>query len=211
MFSSVAACALLGLEISPNMSEAYLIAYGKENPVCQLQPSYIGLIKLALKHPDIKGISVRVVRANDEFLFKDGIDRVLTHKFNPFDTDEKRGEIIGVHASYETHAGYFDFETMNMEQIAAVRSVSKGGDIWRKWFEEMAKKSVLRRLCKRIPKTLELTQAINYDIDLERGKAQDHSGHINIDITDGPEPKQPVIAEGDPSLSDPDLYPENQA
>lgn len=180
IFMCASSSAMMGLELSKDMGEAYLVPYGD---VCQLQPSYKGLIKLALRHPDIKGISCRLVYENDDYDFNDGIKRSVKHHFDPFMDD--RGNLIGVYASYETMSGYYDFETMNMMEVQKVKSKSKGGNIWNEWYEEMVKKSALRRLCKRIPKTIELSKALDFDMNLETARPQDHGEVIDVTGSDG--------------------------
>lgn len=186
IFMCASSSAMMGLELSKDIGEAYLVPYGK---VCKLMPSYKGLIKLALRHPDIKGISCSLVYENDKYEFSGGSDRYLIHKFDPFKAD--RGLLIGVYASYETASGFFDFEALNMEEVNKCRKVSKGGNIWNDWHEEMVKKTALRRLCKRIPKLIDLNKALDFDMNIETKKPQDHGENFDDmkDVT--PEEEQP--------------------
>ncbi len=193
MFMSVASCALLGLEISKEIGEAYLVKYGD---TCTLMPGYKGMIKLALKHPDVRGISVRVVRANDHVEIVDGTERKIVHDYDPFALNSVRGDTVGVYATYETVRGYSDFEIMNMDDLIACKNVAKTKKVWDAWPRQMQSKSVLKRLCKRMPRSLESNQAIGFDNASESGKFQNHSAFLPKELVDDlppePEPKTPT-------------------
>ena len=75
--------------------------------------------------------------------------------------------MIGVYAVARMKDGGVICEIMNMEQLAKIRKVSRSGDNgpWKEWPEEMAKKSVLRRIAKYLPSSADVDQMFDHDSD----------------------------------------------
>lgn len=65
------------------------------------------------------------------------------------------------------------FEVMNRAEIEAVRSQSKAGTRgpWVSHWDEMAKKTVIRRLFKLLPVSIEAHRAVEVDEKTDRGEA----------------------------------------
>lgn len=126
--------------------EVYLVPYGN---VLNFTPSYIGMIKMAHQYSvePVKDIYARVVRQGDEFeeAIIDGRPSV-NFKPLPFNGNE----IIGVFAVCSFTDGRIKIETMSRDEIEACRSRSKAKNAgaWEEFYQEMAKKTVIRRLCK---------------------------------------------------------------
>lgn len=138
--------AMLGLDFYNH--EAYLIGYGSD---LQYQTSYIGAQKLIKKYAihKVKNIYAELVREDD--VFETGIvenKRYVTFKPKAFNNKP----VIGVFAVVEFVDGDILVETMNNDEIESVRKKSKMGNAgaWKEFPGEMAKKSVIRRLCKKI-------------------------------------------------------------
>lgn len=138
--------AMLGLDFFNK--EAYLVGYGSD---LQYQTSYIGAQKLIKKYAihKVKNIYAELVREDD--VFETGIDankRYVTFKPKAFNNKP----VVGAFAVVEFEDGDIQVETMNMEELEAVRKKSKMGNAgaWKDFSGEMQKKSVIRRLCKRI-------------------------------------------------------------
>ena len=74
------------------------------------------------------------------------------------------------------------FEVMNRAEIEAVRSQSKAGTRgpWVSHWDEMAKKTVIRRLFKLLPVSIEAHRAVEVDEKTDRGEAVTAS-----DVIDG--------------------------
>lgn len=112
---------------------------------------YIYKLKEILKNAFIKA---ELVYGNDTFrIVKENGNAKYIHKIaNPF---AKRNEIVGAYAymSYTDEAGEHSvIETMDREEIEKIRQASatflKMTSVWDIWYGEMAKKAVIRRLCK---------------------------------------------------------------
>lgn len=144
--------AFLGLDFF--QKECYAIPYGN---TIQFQTDYKGETKMAKKYSirPIKDIYAKVVRKGDFFEeeIKEG-QQYVNFKPLPFNNEE----IIGAFAIVLYQDGGMEYETMSTEQIEGIRkSFSKmpNGLMWSKTPEEAYKKTVLRRLTKKIEKDFE--------------------------------------------------------
>ena len=71
---------------------------------------------------------------------------------------------LGVYAIAVYPDGSIDFEVLEISDIETCRSVSKNPNgVWKKWYNEMAKKSAIRRLFKRLPKESKCADIATYD------------------------------------------------
>lgn len=170
--------AMLGLDFFNK--EAYLVGYGQD---LQYQTSYIGSQKLIKKYAirPVRNIYAELVREDD--VFEMGIienKRYVTFKPKPF--NNKR--IVGTFAVVEYEDGDIAVETMNIDEIESVRKKSKMGNAgaWKDFYGEMVKKSVIRRLCKKIEIDFENTeqkQIFEADTDIETNPAEIRNNEIN--------------------------------
>lgn len=112
-------------------------------------PSYKGLRKMAIEKSvrPIKDIYARPIYEGDtvEEVFINGEPK-LTYKSNFM----KRGKWIGVLAVCVFKDNSEIYELMDMDQINAVKAKSRNSGAWKDFPQEMAKKAVIRRLCKQI-------------------------------------------------------------
>lgn len=163
VFVALLNCTAAGLE--PDGQHAHLIPYGNE---CKLIIDYKGLLAIARRH----GVhcTTKVVYKNDMFevVEDDGTGRTtLLHKV---DYTKPRGDMFAVYSratwSQESH-DYLDYEIMTKADCEKIRDTSKAGKSgpWKDWFDEMCRKTVIRRHSKRWPLTAEAYQAINNDDD----------------------------------------------
>lgn len=96
-------------------------------------------------------IDAQVVYTNDEFEQQLGDDAAIHHKAPKLGT--KRGDPLGVYAIAHLPNGMVMREVMDTEQVEQVRNASrsKNAGPWKDWWTEMARKTVIRRLAKRLP------------------------------------------------------------
>lgn len=135
----------LGLDFLSN--EAYLVPFGGK---LQFMTSYKGSVKLVKKYSirPVKDIYARVIRQGDELIEK-VVNGEPTIDFIPKMLND--GEIIGAFAVCLYQDGGIAYDVMSKADIENSRSVSKvSGGPWKKFYGEMAKKTVLHRLCKHI-------------------------------------------------------------
>lgn len=150
--------AYLGLDFMNK--ECYQVAYGNS---IQFQTSYIGECKFVKKYAirPIQDIYAKVVREGDSFEEKI-IDGKPSIEFHPVSFSNNK--IVGAFAVVLYSDGGMEYEVMSTEDINNVRtSYSKASNskAWKNSWDEMAKKTVLRRLCKHIETDFESVEARN--------------------------------------------------
>jgi recombination protein RecT len=189
LLGAIMQAAQLGLEPDGVLGHAYLVPFKDE---VQLIIGYKGLIDLARRSGQISTIFARVVHAADQFEFSYGLDETLQHIPT---RDADPGELVTVYAVARLKDGGQQFEVMTKREIDQIRAQSRAADDgpWVTHYEEMAKKTVLRRLCKMLPASVELARAVALDERADLGLPQQLE-----DIVDGE-----IIAEkGKPTLDD---------
>ena len=169
--------AMLGLNFINR--ECYLVGYGDQ---LNYQTSYIGAQKLVKKYAikPVKNIYAELVHEDD--LFETGIEankRFVTFKPKPFNNKP----VIGAFAVAEFEDGDILIETMSLEELEAVRKVSKmaNAGAWKSFPGEMQKKSVIRRLCKKIEidfENPEQKKIFEADTDIETDPAEIRDNQI---------------------------------
>ena len=166
--------AQLGLEPNTPLGQAYLIPYNNKGTLeVQFQIGYKGLLDLAYRSGEVDIIQAHIVYENDTFECEYGLNPTLKH----IPADSKKGEPVKVYAVFRTKTGGFGFEVMSMDEIrehAAKYSQTYGSKYspWTNTFEEMAKKTVLKKVLKYAPMKSEFA----------RGVAQD--GTIKTELTE---------------------------
>lgn len=170
--SSVALAAELGLEPSGTLGSAYLVPFkdGKDGKMkAQLIPGYRGLIDLAKRGGEVINIEARIVHEKDEFEIVYGTETRITHK--PAVIDEP-GNMICVYSIARLKDGSTQVEMMTAKQVLGIKARSKSRDNgpWKTDFEEMARKSCVKRLVKYLPLSIELARAMQTDDDIEAGR-----------------------------------------
>lgn len=158
LFEGLMKGALCGLDFLNK--ECYLIQYGND---IQFQTDYKGEVKFTKKYSvqPIKDIYAKVVRQGDEFT-EEIVNGQQTVSFKPIPFNG--GDIIGAFAVCYFQNGSMIYETMSLADIQSVRnnySRASQSKAWKYSFDEMAKKTVLRRLCKHIDTDFESVEARN--------------------------------------------------
>lgn len=167
--------AQLGLEVNTPLGQAYVLPYKNHGTLeAQFQLGYKGLIDLAYRSGEVEVIQAHVVYANDEFTCEYGLEPKLTHK--PADKD--RGEPIKVYAVFKTKSGGYGFEVMSMDDVKQhaakySKSFSSSFSPWKTNFEEMAKKTVLKRVLKYAPLKSDFVKAAVQDEVIKKNLAED--------------------------------------
>jgi len=158
---SIMAAAELGLDCGGSLGSAYLVPYGQE---CQLIIGFRGMIDLARRSGQISSIEARVVWANDKFDVAYGTQTKITHV--PA-LDQDPGAFRLVYAVATLKDGGQQVEVMTKAQVDAIktRSRASGNGPWVTDYPEMARKTVVRRIFKYLPVSIELTQAMTSDAD----------------------------------------------
>lgn len=203
LVGAIGQCAQMGLEPNTVLGHAYLVpfntkrkdAQGKERWVKSVQViiGYKGLIDLARRSGQIVSIAAHEVCENDHFELVYGLDEKLNHT----PAIAERGEVIGFYAVAKLKDGGHCFEFMSRYQINEImaNSQSKGAyGPWKDNFVEMGRKTVIRRLSKYLPLSVEFQTASALDGMSDTGKDQHLDTVINGEINIMPD-DAPVIEE----------------
>lgn len=171
-------CASLDLSLNKAQGEAYLVPYG---PVCTMMVGYKGFLTLIYRTGAVHSVQVDAVYQGDEFAIRSGTNPGVTHVLAP-DVPRDDVHLRGVYCIVNHLDGPPSIEWMNREQIAQVQRSSKAAHgPWQYWYVEMAKKSVVRRMQKMLPKRaddlwgrklLEAEEIDNRDFGLMRAEAR---------------------------------------
>jgi recombination protein RecT len=201
-------CAQLGLEPGP-LGHAYLVPYGQE---VTFIAGYRGLVDLARRSGLVSSVQARVVRDGDDFDYAFGLEPRLEHTPRA-DADKP---VTHVYAVIKLKDGGVDFDVMTKTEVDAIRKRSKasGSGPWVTDYAEMAKKTVLRRLLKTAPMSVEYQQAVANDEQTRTSVSLDGID-LNVPVDDPeaidgevvdywPDTAQP--GDGDPA-GDPPLDP----
>lgn len=144
--------AQLGVEPNTPLGQAYLIPFNNHGTdEVQFQLGYKGLIDLAYRSGQVSTIQAHAVRENDHFEYQLGLDPKLEH----VPATKDRGEATHYYAVVRMKDGGFCFAVMSKADVEAhAKKYSKaysGFSPWKTAFDEMAKKTVLKKALKYAP------------------------------------------------------------
>ena len=187
-YGAVLQCAALGLEPGSALGHCYLLPFGngkdkQGRPNAQLIIGYRGMIDLARRSGQIVSLQAYCVHEQDTFNYKLGLDPDIEHI--PASVAD-RGKVTHVYAVAKLKGGGVQFEVMSRAEIEKVRASSKAGNSgpWSSHWDEMAKKSVIRRLFKYLPVSIEAVRAVEIDEKSERGEAVTEQDFIEAEFID---------------------------
>jgi len=145
--------AAIGISLNPAKQHAYLVP--RAGGIC-LDISFQGLRKIATDSGAILWAKVELVYTNDKFTWK-GPTEKPDHDADPF---SERGPIKGGYCIAKLPSGEFMTEVMSVEEINKVRDTSKAAKNgpWVNWYDEMAKKTILKRAFKQWPQSSDNVQ-----------------------------------------------------
>lgn len=167
--------AQLGVEPNTPLGQAYLLPYKNKGVLeCQFQLGYKGMLDLAYRSGEVTIIQAHEVCENDEFTYSFGLDPQLHHV--PART--QRGEVICYYAMFRTKDGGFGFEVMSREDVEKhakrySKSYSGGYSPWSTNFDEMAKKTVLKKALKYAPMKSDFVRGTASDETIKHDIAPD--------------------------------------
>jgi recombination protein RecT len=221
-------CAQLGLE--PGVTgEAYLIPRkngrlsreatrkaGRETDVYEVQLTigYQGMAKLFWQSPLAKSLDAQAVYENDDFDYEYGLNPTLRHRPSLQD----RGEAIAYYSVATLVNGGFAFIVLSRSDVEKIRIRANAGtgerdSPWKTDYDEMAKKTCLRRMFKLLPKSPELARALSQDEGVRTDWAEDAidvqpvypdavAGEVEHDSQDAAESGNPAQTTADDWPSD---------
>jgi len=140
------------LEIGGVLGQSYMVPY---NGTATFQVGYRGMVTLAHRSRRVASVCAVSVRAGDKFKVTQGTSRGIEHE-----PSEQLGnrEVTHVYAVVQYRGGGTDFEVMTKDTINQHRDrfspewkYRGQASVWGQHWEQMALKTVLRRLLKRCP------------------------------------------------------------
>lgn len=182
LFGAVVTCAQLGLEPNTPQGHIYLIPFEnrkKQTYEVQVIVGYKGLIDLARRSGEIVSISSHAVFDGDPFDVMFGTDESVTHRPK---LQGDRGHIVGFYAVAKLVGGGTQFEFMSTSDVNKIRDGSQGYKTairfnkqdtpWISSYEQMGRKTVIRRLCNYLPMSIELANAVALEGRAEKNESQ---------------------------------------
>lgn len=183
--------ASIGISLNPANKHAYLVP--RDGRIC-LDISYMGLLHLAMSTGSILWGQCKLVHANDSYC-NNGLDKAPVHSYKPFGD---RGAVIGAYCTVKTCDGDYLTDEMAYEDIVKIQNSSKAKNgPWKTHWNEMARKTVVKRASKYWPTVDRLSNAIHH-LNTDSGE-----GLTEKDITpviDNPiEELKVLLADKDPA------------
>jgi len=172
VFGAIIQASQLGLEIGV-LGQAYLVPFKNSRKggiyEAQLIPGYKGLISLARRSGEVTSIETNIVYENDEFDLSLGVDSNLTHK--PY-LDGDRGKPRLVYGVAKFKDGGYHLEWMPMSEVNKIRARSKTSESgpWVTDYDQMVRKTLIRRMANYLPMSIELQQALQVSDAADEGK-----------------------------------------
>ncbi len=170
-FGAMISSAQAGLEIGEIFGQAYLVPFKNEKKKiteCQLIIGYRGMIQLAHRSGQVKNIHADVVWDNDFFDYGRGMNQRFEHVPNM----QQDGKHI-THAYAYAHLmnGGFEYVVLKKKDVDKIKDAAKTQKFWGVHYNEMAKKTALRRLFKLLPVSSEIMQVIARDDAAYKGES----------------------------------------
>lgn len=163
---------ITGLTLNPIHNLAYLTPRRVgDNVEAILMPSYRGLVKLLTDTGSVKNVYAHIVYEGDEYEVSLGSNYEIIHK-----PKRRSKKPIVLYAIGVLMDGSIQHEEMSVEEINEIRDRSDGwksfkagkakSAIWETDWGEMARKTVIKRLSKYLPKT-EKWDKVNQAIEID--------------------------------------------
>jgi len=143
--------------------EAALVPFnGKGGRAVQYMPMIAGILKKIRNSGELASISANVVYQRDQFDYELGDEERIKHK--PHLGDD-RGAPVAVYAIARTKDNAVYREVMSVGEVEKIRRASRAANAgpWVDHWGEMARKTVIKRLAKRLPSSTDLDQVIASD------------------------------------------------
>lgn len=156
---TVLTAAKLGIDPDGTHNSAWPVRYGSE---MKLMPGYGGMVELICRSPDVSHIDAATVFDGDAFDWSKGTSPHIKHV--PSSTADRTAKGSHYYAVAFLTNGLTRFEVMD---LAEVTKISNNSGPWKQHWNQMAIKTVVRRLAKLMPITREAKQAIEISDQFE--------------------------------------------
>ncbi|QDF19476.1 RecT-like ssDNA annealing protein [Gordonia phage McKinley] len=161
-------CAQLGLRPGV-LGQAYVLPFWDNRDKvhkAQLIVGYKGLLSLVYRSGMVETVAARIIYEHDEWLLEYGLgEDTLIHR--PPAGFGERGKPVAYYAIARMKGGgYAITDPMSVEEMqahAAKHSKASRFGPWKDHFDQMALKTMLRKLCATLPQSTTIEQAIMHD------------------------------------------------
>lgn len=177
--------ARLGIEPGGVLGQLYLLPFKNKKlgtVECQLQISYKGQIELLRRSGQLSDIYAYPVYENDEFSIEYGLNRNIVHKPN----FSNKGALIGIYSVAKLKDGAVSFEFMTTQEIEEHEQKYRLGqyknNIWNKNFIEMGSKTVVKKMLKWLPISVEFIENIRNDEKINKVDIEKFENETDIEI-----------------------------
>lgn len=180
----------------PDGREAAIVKYmTKTGPTATYMPMVGGILKKIRNSGELQSIAAKVVREHD--FFKYWIDEDGEHLKHEPAFSEPEGKVTHAYALAKTVDGGVYIEVMTRVEVEKVRAASKasGSGPWTQWWDEMAKKTAIRRLAKRLPMSTDLEEVIRRDDHLYDPNAKVEGAPSDASTSGGPKRLEKMLGE----------------
>jgi recombination protein RecT len=192
IIEAVREAATLDLEPTGILGEAWIVRHGNR---AVLRVGYRGFLKLIRRSQQIKALDCQIVYDHDPFALRLGTDPGIDHT----PSLGERGGYKGAYAWARMSTGELVIEWMTTDDIEQARRVSqaKNAGPWKDWWGEMARKTVIRRLAKRLPLSTIAANAVAIDEEADKHEVEQEADptrkatlRLLAEATGGDLPKQ---------------------
>lgn len=218
LVGGVMQASILGFEPVAALGQCYFVPFNNNKnhkKEVQFIIGYKGFLDLARRSGQIETIYAQVVYENDDFEYEFGLEPKLKH----VPALDGRGTLTHVYAVAKFQGGGYAFEVMSKSDVDKIRKSSKAGQSqyspWSTYYDEMARKTVIRKLSKYLPLSLEHQKSILSDESSIKPDSyvKDKDGvSLDLDAVDvsdyeevpEPEPAKPEPKKDEPAYISPD-------
>ncbi len=172
----------------PDGREGALVIFNtKGGRAVQWMPMVYGIIKKMRNSGELASIVAHAAYEKDHFEYALGDEERIDHR--PI-LDAERGKMVAVYAIAKLKDGTVQREVMPRAEVEKVRMASRAKEAgpWKDWYEEMARKTVIRRLAKYLPMSTEVEQVLRRDDALYASQESTAGHHVGL--------RQPSTAAG---------------
>lgn len=206
LLNCVVQASQLGLEVGGGLGHAYLVPFKRE---ATLILGYKGLMDLSRRSGVVSTIEAIAVCEGDTFRWERGLKPVLKHIPGAGDRTDP-GKVTHVYGILRLRDGGVQFDVMTTGEVEAIRERSRAKDDgpWITDWTAMALKTVLRRLLKYAPVSVEVQRAVALDEAADAGIQQVFdvspiaaaAEALPVTGTDVPPPPEVVAPEAPPFM-----------
>ena len=183
LFKATLEAAQLGLTFT--LGRAYLVPYRNNKRgvmEAQLIPGYLGLLDIARRSGEIKSVAARAVYKGDDFSYSYSLEGDALDHIPGGETDPK--DLTHAYCIVHLNNGGYQMGVMNRKELEKVRATSKAGKSgpWQDFYEQMCIKTVIKRVIKLCPASVEMQRAV--ELDDRSGSEDQFAGDDFLNLSD---------------------------